>query len=455
MTHNHKRIWSLSTMLKKNIWLTAAFVSVLAVIGPVQAVTTLTVEDVRRMAVEFNRTYLSAHEDVQTAEASITKAWAGALPDISVDGYYDRNLKLPSFFIVPDSGAPMEFKSGFKNSFGAALSVRQSLWEGGKVLKALQIAKLYKKYSLAVEAQVKSEVILNAENLFFGAILSQSNLEVLKKAYEANSYNLEIVEKYYSQGLVSEFEVLRARVEKSNLMPQLLQAESNLKLSSKRLKSYLGIDLNEEIYLAQADDDTSLAALPSLTELTDAALAGRAEMHQTDYLIEMARKAVGVAKGGYYPTLEAVSTYSWSAGSDRLTLDENTSKSWSAGLNLHIPIFNGGRTRGEVKEYHAEYNRAMLMASEARDNIKLEVEASYDQLVQAKKSLDIQGATIAQAEEGLNIANLRYESGVGTLLEVLSAQSALTQARNALAQAAFGFRQARAQLKKATTVDIK
>ena len=77
-----------------------------------------------------------------------------------------------------------------------------------------------------------------------------------------------------------------------------------------------------------------------------------------------------------------------------------------------------------------------------------------DRMEQAKKSVEIQSETIAQAEEGLKIANLRYESGVGTQLEILSAQAALTEARNALAAATFSFRQARSQLKKATTLSI-
>ena len=75
-------------------------------------------------------------------------------------------------------------------------------------------------------------------------------------------------------------------------------------------------------------------------------------------------------------------------------------------------------------------------------------------MIQVKKALDIQGATIAQAEEGLKIANLRFETGVGTQLEVLSAQAALTEARSQLAVATFMFRKARAELRKATTVDI-
>ena len=75
-------------------------------------------------------------------------------------------------------------------------------------------------------------------------------------------------------------------------------------------------------------------------------------------------------------------------------------------------------------------------------------------MMMAKMSLDIQWETIAQAEEGFRIANLRYESGVGTQLEVLSAQAALTDARRSLAEAFFMFRKAKAELKKATTYEF-
>ncbi|MEE8577488.1 MAG: TolC family protein, partial [candidate division Zixibacteria bacterium] len=202
------------------------------------------------------------------------------------------------------------------------------------------------------------------------------------------------------------------------------------------------------------EDDTSFVALPSMATLADSALGNRPEMRQADYLSEITRKAVRVAKGDYFPELEAVSTYSWTAQSDAFTLSDNAVASWTAGLNLTIPLFKGGATRGKVKAYRADHQQALLAQKETLDAVKLEVEEAYDQMLQAKKTLNIQGVTIELAEEGLRIANLRYESGIGTLLEVLSAQTALTEARDNLALAKFMFRQARAQLKKATTVDI-
>jgi outer membrane protein TolC len=333
--------------------------------------------------------------------------------------------------------------------------VRQSLWQGGRVLTALAISKLYKKYAMARAEQVAREVTYNAEMLFYSAILEESRLGVLKAAFETASYNQEVVEKLYGQGLVPKYELLRAKVEKSSLKPQILYAESQLRLSKKRLKSFLGMSLDEEIVLTTVQNDTSLAFLPGLTVLVDSALARRPEILQAKYMVDISKKAVSVAKAGYYPSFEAVSTYSWQSQSDAFTLTENEVRSWSVGVNMRVPIFSGGYTRGEVKERQAGYQQAILALRQLEEDVRLEVEEAYDMLLQAKKSLDIQGETIAQAEEGLKIANLRYETGVGTQLEVLSAQTALTAARRAQAEALFALRQARSRLSKASTIKLR
>ena len=418
-----------------------------------QQVTVLTVDQVRRRALDYNRDYLSAREEIRKADADVVRARAGALPDISANAYYNRNFRVPSQF-VEINGQSQEFQFGFKNAFGVGLSLRQPIYQGGKVFTAWTIARLYKKYSRAGANEVQGEVIYNAEVLFYDAILKQSRLDVLNKALEANSYNLEVIEKMYDQGMVSEFEVLRARVEKNNLLPQILAAESDLKIARKRLKSFIGLELNQDVELVESEVDTTLTGLEPLEVYIDTALAARPAVRQSELLIDITDKAVRVAKGGYYPSLEAVSSWDWSSVSDEFTLDKNNTTSLTAGLQLTIPIFKGLERSGDVTQRKVENYQARLAGSQLKDDIRLEVESAYDRLIQAKKALDIQDVNIAEAQEGLKIANVRYESGVGTLLEVLSAQVALTDARNARAAALFSFREARAGLKKASTIQL-
>jgi len=418
-----------------------------------RADTVLTREDVRSRAVEFNRTYLSAREDVNLAEAEIGTAFSDALPQVTVGADYTRNIKSPSFFFFDETGNATAISTSTDNAWDASISVRQPLWNI-KVVTAYSIAKLYRDYSNAVADQVRDQVIEQADVLFYSTVLERSRLDVLQQALENNTANLDVVQKKFDQGLVSEYEVLRARVERSNLLPQIIEAESNVRLSEKRLKSYIGIDLEEPVRIDADAADTSITGLPPVADLIATALSRRPEVVQSDTLELIAQKGVNVARADYWPTLDAFTAYNWQSQSDRFTLKENNSRSWTAGLTLSYPIFEGGRTRAKVGASKAQYNQAKLSSLQVRDNVRLEVEAAYDRLLQAKKSLDIQGNTIAQAEEGLRIARLRYESGVGTQLEVLSAQTALTSAQQALAEALFGFRSARAGLARTTTMDI-
>jgi outer membrane protein len=413
----------------------------------------LSVDKVRELAVTHNRNFLQAKEEVRKAGSQVVTARADALPDISISASYDRNFQIPTMFVqAGDSMIPL--RTGYKYAFGSTASVRQSIWEGGKVFAAMSISRLYKKYALEGEESARAQVINSAELLFYQAILARAQKTVFDKAFETASYNLDIAQKFFDQGMASQYELLRARVEKANLQPQLINAESEVRLADKRLKSFIGLDLSDSITLAADPSDTTVTDLPALPALIDQALAQRPEVAMAGHLETITKKAIWVAKADYSPTLDAVAAYSWQGMSDRFSPSERNSRSSSIGLRLSVPLFKGFRQSGQIAYRKADYNQARLKAAQTRDDVRLEVESAFDNLAQAKKALDVQAETIAQAEEGLKIANVRYQSGVGTQLEVLSAQTALTQARTAQAEAHFRLRAAKSALKKATTLDI-
>jgi len=446
-----------SNMIMRVLKRSIPAVAALGVVMACSAVTfggeiALTIRDARQRAVLANRRFLSAKEEISKAAAQISQARAGIFPDITATGTWDHNFKVPELLIQNDDST-MRLKMGFNNSFGASLMVQQALWEGGKVINAWAIAKLYREYSGDNVQRAEDEIVYTADVLFYSAILQRSNLEVLQKSLEAASENLAVVEKLYDKGMVSEFELLRAKVERANLQPALLQAESDLSQSHRSLKSFLGIGLRDTVQLVDENDDTSLAALPSAEQLTKTALEQRPDLQAAGHLRRMAGKAISIAKADYQPTLDGYARWAWSAQSDQFRLNQNKSSSATAGLSLNIPLFKGGRVGGQVAYRKAEYRQAAFAEEQLKDDVTLEVEEARDRLVQARKSLDVQKETIAQAEEGLRIANLRYTQSIGTQLEVLSAQAALSQARRAHAAALFFFRQAKAGLKKATTID--
>lgn len=437
----------------KTFKLTIAVLLILtAGVAAVNAETVLTVDDAIARALEYNRTLLSTQYELDRAGGEIISARSGALPQLSFAGQYTRNLTAQEIFLGEE-----KIPISQNNDFNLSLSLTQPLYIGGKVRAALAIAKIYRNYNEEKIKEVEREIVYSAETIFYAAILAESNLETIKKSYDQLSYNLEVAEKNHDQGMISEYELLRARVEKLNVEPQLVAAESNLKVSRKELKSFLGLQLDEKISLVTDLDDTAAADLPDRNELLGFALANRPEVSQARLETQGYKKAIQIAKSDWlYPSLYLNGTYQWSASSNNFSINSSEqSDNWRVGLQLTIPLFDGGKTIGEVRKAKVDYYQAELREKQTYDDIELEVEEAYDNLVQARKALSSQAETIAQAEEGMRIADLRYESGIGTQLEVLSAQTALTQARSQLAYSVFQFRLAKAALKKATGQDIK
>jgi len=435
--------------MKKQLLLLIAIGMIIS--GPVQGETVLTLAKVRDLALEYNRQYLTAKQELDRAHGTIVSARSGALPQLSLTGRYTRNFKPMEIFIAGE-----KFPITQKNDFDFLLSLTQPLYVGGKVGSALEIANVYEKYSHEKLREVESGIIFNAESMFFGASLAQSNVDVMQKAYDQLAQNLDVVQKYYDKGLISEYELLRAKVEKANLEPQLIGAQSEANLAEKRLKSFLGLSLEEKIVLATDMNDTAAISVPSLDSLTTLAMNNRPEIKQAAYQKDVTDKAVRVARGDWlYPTISLNTSYEVTGSADNFKLNPNNiAKTWNASFLVSVPLFDGGRTIGEVRKAKVDYYEAMLTEQQTHDDVRLEVEQAYDNLNLARKALEVQKETIAQAEEGSRIAELRYQSGVGTQLEVLSAQTALTSARSNFARAIYNYRLAKSGLKKATGLDI-
>ena len=104
--------------------------------------TTLTIDKVRLLAMDHNRQLQSARKELDRARGEIISARSGALPQISLDGTYTRNIEVPELFFGGQA-----IPIGLNNDFNLALSLTQPIYNGGKAYTAWKIAKIYEKYN--------------------------------------------------------------------------------------------------------------------------------------------------------------------------------------------------------------------------------------------------------------------------------------------------------------------
>jgi outer membrane protein TolC len=178
------------------------------------------------------------------------------------------------------------------------------------------------------------------------------------------------------------------------------------------------------------------------------ALANRPELSQVNYQKKMAQEMVKIARAAGLPTLAVSGSYSYWADYFNFKRD-NWQSFYSFNLVLDIPIFNGFSTSARVAESEAMIREIEHTEKGLIDGIKFEVESAVLTLNQAKESLLSQEKNIEQARESVRVAELNYTEGLATILDVDSAQVALSEARINYLQALYEYTVSLAQLEKA------
>jgi outer membrane protein TolC len=194
-----------------------------------------------------------------------------------------------------------------------------------------------------------------------------------------------------------------------------------------------------------------LEAEPYDIELSRAismALEKRTELAALAKTQALRKEDIANAKAGYKPVLQGYVGYDShnSMLSSELTRQDH---GWTAGALLTWSLFDGLRTQGKIKEATANYERAEVDLEDRTRTIELEVRTAYSNFIEAREVLESQKKVLEQAEEALRLARARSEAGTGTQLDVLSAQTALTEARTTQIQALHDYQTARVRLQRA------
>jgi outer membrane protein TolC len=162
-----------------------------------------------------------------------------------------------------------------------------------------------------------------------------------------------------------------------------------------------------------------------------------------------------MAKSGRLPTLSASGSYSW--GDSDLPEDASDWKghdSWSVGLSLSIPIFDGLSTKSNIRQ--AELNAAIAeeQLKQARREVSLAVKQAYLSVNEAEQRIQLTEESLALAEEERRLAQERYRLGASFLLELIDSQVAYSTAQTNYISALYDYKLALAQLEQAVGASL-
>lgn len=441
----------------------------------------LTLDGAVQRALRESHEIAAARATLAQADAQITQAVAGALPQISSNVVYNRAIRtifdeaaapppvsdtlIPPAF-DPDKPPEDRFELlsrlltqnfigalfqglpfGRENTYMATFSLTQPLYVGGKVGSALRVARHFETAARDQLRESEAEIVLQVRGAYLTASLAQRLHHIALESRRVAGEHFRQVESFYEAGTASEFDLLRARVDLENRDPVVIQAENGAKLALLNLKRLVNLPAAQPVRLVTTLD-------PAFVDVDEDELArlvrARPVLNAAQEAIAMRQEAVKIAQADRLPNVVLQGTMGFQGFPDSPMPPgfDQWRKDWSIALALSVPIFDGFRTRGRIDQARADLRLAQVEEAQLREALDLQVQAALAEYRTAQAQIEARRQTVTLAERALELAEARFGNGLSTQLEVSDAALLLDQARVNEVQALYDYVQALAQLER-------
>ncbi len=424
------------------------------------------------LAIAHNGTILQAQKDVEAATGVAIQTRAILYPHLTHTADYsarqdslieaNQNLEIPSNRLKLPSGS-VEFGGGRlpktnNQAWSTEIQIVQSIYEGGRMRSAVRSSRLIQEQAVLAFESTVADTLLSVSNAYDDVLRGARQIEVREAQVKFLSASLDDTQIRFKAGALPEFDVLRNEVELANGVAAQVQANGDYRVAKQRFVELLGYDVPPSV----SDDlnlklTTPLEARPygnSLSAALVEALRNRTEIAALEREERIRDENIIVAKAGTKPSVQAFAGYQLTSRLETRNASDEL-HGGLVGVQFSWPIFDGFLTKGRVIEAVAQRGKASEAKAETMRIVELQVRTAWSDLRTARSVLDAQDINVKKAVRALELAEKRYKEGAGTQIDVLSAQTALTDARGSYVDALRNYSVARAALIRATGADLQ
>jgi outer membrane protein len=427
----------------------------------------LSLADALDVALQQNSAILKSKADLKVSHGIEVQTRAIVLPRVNVSALYaaTEESSIDRFRGTSSGGVTNAFiAKSIANAFefadqrwSAGIRVVQSIYEGGRMNSALRTARLTREQALLAHQTVISDVLRDVRVSYYDALFGSQLVAVQEASVKLLEQELGDTKRRFDAGTTPQFNVLRAEVELANARPRLIRARNGHRIAKNNLAHLLGESVSREIEELPLQLTEKLEATPVEVKLSEAlaqAFERRTELQALRKAAALRGEDVASAKAGYKPSVQLFAGYGGKSSQFSKDLTEEL-HGWEAGAQLNWNVFDGWLTQGRIEQASASKQRAQEDITDAMRKIELEVRTAWSAFVESREVIESQKKVVEVATEALRLANARASAGSATQLDVLSAQTALTEARTTEAQALHDYAVARARLERAVGQPIE
>ncbi len=421
----------------------------------------LSLEKALEIALSDNPTIQVAGLEIERQDWVRKQTIGSLLPNVSVQSQYSYSI------VKQEMAKGLSF--GADNTINNTASLSLPLY-APTVYETLKMNRT--QMEQAVESARSSKINLTNEvkKGYYNILLAEQSLAVLKESEKSIAETVANTEKMYQQGLASEYDLLSAQVQLSNLRPNIVQTENSIKATKLLFKMYLGLPADSDFVLEGSLDDFADEVALSIIPTDSVDLSNNTDLRSLEFQRKLLEHQLRMTNASRLPTVAAFSTFMYSGNDNSMNFGEiiggsmggmgggssapTTKKEWwwqkplSAGISISIPLFSGGRNLNKAHEIRNTLRQLSLQRDYLAQSVNVQVESAFNNILTAKEKMTSNELTVRQASKAYEIAQVRYNAGTGTILELNSSELSLTQAKLNYSQAIYDFLAARADYEK-------
>ncbi len=399
----------------------------------------LSLGDSIAMALKNNADILIAKSDREKTYWALKQARAGK--GVSL-GYTHSDSR----YNTPPTRSWPEYV--YTTAFDNEISLSVPVYSGGKLESQISQAELNLKVAdLNIEA-TRQQLKLDVTTYYYNVLQCRNELKVSQETVGDLAAHLKNVQAQYDVGIVAKSDLLSSEVQLANAQDSLIKAENQYELAVATLNNAIRLPLDSELILKEdlsyEKYDVTLAAC------SRQALASRPEIAQYQTNIAIAREDVKIAQSGLKPSVTFAAAQDWY--DDQLPGAKNSN--WLVSLTLSMNVFDAGLTHAQISQAQYSLAKAREQARQNQDAILLEVREDYLSMREAEKRIETSRVAVNKAAEDVKIAEVRYNAGIGTNLDVIDAVLALNEAKMNYFEALYDYNIGKAKLDRAMGVAV-
>jgi outer membrane protein len=394
----------------------------------------LTIEDARRIALQ-NHPHIRAAQSAAAAANDVTTQTRAA---------YYPNVYGSLTGVEADSGSRIA-AGGLNNSiifdrFAAGVAAEQMVTDFGRTKNLVASSRLHAQAANETVNVSRADVLLNVDRAFYGVLRAQAILTVAQQTVKQRETVSEQITTLANSKLKSGLDVSFANVNLSEARLLFVKAQNDVRAAIAVLAETLGVSRLQQIELAEPAEAT--ATLPGVEDAMAAANRDRPELASQRLQIESAQHFSAAERDLILPTLSLAGA----AGEVPFRQSELPRNYAAIGFNVHIPIFNGKLFGARHAEAEDRAREAEAVLSEQQGQVVRDVQLAWLSANTAFQSVALTAELLAQANKGLDLAQARYDLGLGSIVELSQAQLNQAQAGIAQASAKYDFAMRMAEL---------